>query len=268
MYSNVRGIKGKKASLTETVHEFNHHIFLITETQLRSNNGVSIEGYTFYSKCRTSANGGGVGILIRNDIKMNVTPHVSDRETELMWISLRRKNLPPLIIGTYYGKQENKTTKAEIEREMMLLNEEIAEMKADGEILLAMDGNAKIGILGEPISRNGSLLLRVVEDNDLTIMNKSVKCKGKVTRENTKNAEEKSAIDYIITSKSIEEWIENMVIDEEGTAKIRGKTESDHNTIIIDLKVSDIDKTFRVKRTMREEPASTCRKMGGILRRA
>ena len=154
MYSNIRGIKGKKASLTEILHEFNPHIFLITETQLTSNTGVSIEGYTFYSKCRTSAKGGGVGILFRNDIKTNIAPHFPDRDIELMWISLRRKNLPPLFIATYYGKQENKTTKDEIEREMMLLNEEISEMKQEGEIMIVMDGNAKIGILGEPISRN------------------------------------------------------------------------------------------------------------------
>ena len=212
MYSNVRGIKSKKASITETLHEHNPHLFLITETQLRSNNGVSIEGYTFYSKCRTSSKGGGVGILIRNDIKSNVTPHISDREIELMWISLRRKNVPPLMIGRYYGKQENKTTKAEIEREMMLLNEEITDMKRDGEILLAMDGNAKIGILGEPVSRNGSLLLQVVNDHNMSIINNTSKCKGKVNRVNTKNAAEKSAIDFMVTSENVEKWVERTVL--------------------------------------------------------
>ena len=173
---------------------------------------VSIEGYTFYSKCRTSSKGGGVGILIRNDIKSNVTPHISDREIELMWISLRRKNLPPLMIGTYYGKQENKTTKADIEREMMLLNEEITDMKRDGEILLAMDGNAKIGILGEPVSRNGSLLLQVVNDHNMSIINNTSKCKGKVNRVNTKNAAEKSAIDFMVTSENVEKWVERTVL--------------------------------------------------------
>ena len=70
---------------------------------------------------------------------------------------------------------------------MQTLKEEIMEMQAEGEILLIMDGNAKIGLLNEPISRNGKYLLQVINETHLAIMNKSNKCKGKVTRKNTKN---------------------------------------------------------------------------------
>ena len=59
------------------------------------------------------------------------------------------------MIGTYYGKQESRTSKEEIDREMMQLQEEIKEMLNEGEIILAMDANSKIGILGEETSRNG-----------------------------------------------------------------------------------------------------------------
>ena len=79
-------------------------------------------------------------------------------------------------MGVYYGKQETRTNKEEIQREMMLLNEEIVEMSKDGEIVLCMDGNAKVGILGEPISRNGHLLLEVIESTNLILMNKRHKC--------------------------------------------------------------------------------------------
>ena len=53
-------------------------------------------------------------------------------------------------------------SKQEIQKEMQLLNEEINERKKDGEVILTMDGNAKIGLLGEDISRNGKELLSVV----------------------------------------------------------------------------------------------------------
>ena len=77
---------------------------------------------------------------------------ISNRNIEVIWVSIRRKNLPPIIVGTYYGKQESRTSKEEIEKEMTLLTEELEEMKNEGEVLLTMDGNAKIGLLGEPIS--------------------------------------------------------------------------------------------------------------------
>ena len=249
MYSNIRGLKGKKLSLTSILHENEPHIFLLTETQLRSNTGIAIEGYTFYGRKREGGTGGGVGILIRNDIRQNVAPHTSERNIELMWISIRRKNLPPVIMGSYYGKQETRTNRDEIEREMRLLKEEITEMQNEGEILLAMDGNAKIGILGEDISRNGRLLLQLMDDTGLHIMNKSEKCFGKITRRNTKKEEEKSAIDFIVTNSKVEKWIKKITIDEEGLLRIKGRNETDHNTITIDMIIKNIEKSKREKKT-------------------
>ena len=190
MYSNIRGLKGKKLSLTGILHENDPQIFLLAETQLRTNTGMSINGYTFYGRKREGGSGGGVGVFVRNDIRQNVAPHTSDRCIEMMWISIRRKNLPPLMVGVYYGKQETRTSKNEIEKEMMLLREEIQEMKDEGEIMIAMDGNAKIGILGEEKTRNGKLLLQVFDDAGLKVMNRSKKCDGRVTRMNTKNEDD------------------------------------------------------------------------------
>ena len=153
--------------MNEILHENDPHLFLLTETQLRTNTGNTFEGYTLFGRRREGKVGGGVGILVRNDVKHTTAPHISERDIEIMWVSIRRKQLPPLIVGTYYGKQES-TSKNEIEREMMLLTEEILEMKNEGEILLTMDGNAKIGLLGEEITRNGKRLLEVIENTNLT----------------------------------------------------------------------------------------------------
>ena len=250
MYNNVRGIKGKKESLIEILDEYRPNMFLITETLLKCNTGFNIDGYTFYGKARDKCNGGGVGILVRNDMKNTTAPHISKRDIEIMWLSVRRKKLPPILIGTYYGKQESRTNKTEIEHEMKLLQEEITEMKQEGEIIIAMDANSKIGLMNEPISRNGALIMEVMNETGLEIINKSTKCKGIITRQNTKNKEEKSAIDFVAVSENVEKWILQMTIDEEGIAKIKGKkTPSDHNTIIIDLEIKNLDKTFSVKRT-------------------
>ena len=91
------------------------------------------------------------------------------------------------------------------------------------------------------MTRNGKLLKEVFENHNLVLLNESTKCNGKITRQNTKNLEEKSAIDFIVCSESIEENIISMSIDEEGLIKIKGKTETDHNTILLNIKVDNID---------------------------
>ena len=70
---------------------------------------------------------------------------------------------------------------------MMLLEEEITEMKKDGEVSLAMAAKAKIGILGEDISRNGGALIRTLDDTDLQIVSKSEKCNGKIQKKVVKS---------------------------------------------------------------------------------
>ena len=176
MYTNIRGMKGKVNGLTQVLHEHEPQIFLLTETQLKSNTGIKIKGYTVYSKVRTENSGGGVAILVRNDILKHVAPHISDRKIEIIWVSIRRKQQQPIFVGSYYGKQETRTSKEEIEKEMELLQEEITEMKNEGEVFLAMDGNGKLGLLNETPSRNGKLLQQVFDNMGLLVMNKSKKC--------------------------------------------------------------------------------------------
>ena len=249
MYANVRGLKSKLSGLKEVLYDHNPHVFLLTETQLKSNVGLSIKGYTIYNKIRSKGPGGGVSILVRNDVTKHVAPHISERDIELVWISVRKKDTNPVFIGSYYGKQESRTTNEEIQREMNLLEEEITEMQQEGEIFLGMDGNAKMGILGENISRNGRFLLQLINNTNLTLMNTSDKCQGKVTRKNTNNANEISAIDFVLASESVEKWIEKIIIDEDGLVTIRGKKDTDHNTIISTLIMNNIDHTHIVKRT-------------------
>ena len=165
-----------------------------------------------------------------------------------MWVSVHKNRSKPLFIGVYYGQQESRTSKAEIEMEMSLLKEEINEMKTEGDILITMDGNARIGLLGEETNRNGRLLLNVFHETGLNIINNSNKCKGKITRVNTKNANEKSAIDFVVACDKAEQMVTEMIIDERELYKIKGKNDSDHNIICINLTVNDLNQLKTVKK--------------------
>ena len=77
-----------------------------------------------------------------------------------------------------------------------------------------MDGNAKIGLLGEAIPRNRRLMNEMIEECELVVMNDEAICEGKITRQNRKNEDEKSAIDLIIATYEASQWFRRMIIDE------------------------------------------------------
>ena len=249
LYANIRGLKGKRCSVIEHLHSEEPEMLLLTETLLQTNRDVKIDGYTFFGRARVGQKGGGVGILIRDDIKGRVIPHISERPIELIWVSIRRKNNDPLIIGCYYGRQETRCNKDEITEEMKLLSEEIEEYKKEGEVVVFMDGNGKIGLLGEEKSRNGKMLEEVFDQHNLLVMNRSSKCNGKVTRQNTKNPDEKSAIDFIVAEEIFENRIETMIVDENGLLKMKGEKDTDHNTIILTVRMEEDEKQRPIKKT-------------------
>ena len=74
-------------------------------------------------------------------------------------------NGKPLFIGVNYGLQES-VSPSKIQEEMDNLSDEICQIQNEGDMILCMDANAKIGLLGEDPSRNGKLIkksLRSVE---------------------------------------------------------------------------------------------------------
>ena len=251
MYTNIRGVKGKRSSLIEHIHSENPQIFLLTETLLTTDNDIHIDGYTFFGKARKDRKGGGVGILVQNEIKNSVIPHISDGTIEIIWLSARRKKDPtrPVFIGCYYGKQETRCSKEEILVEMNNLSEEIERFQMEGEVIIFMDGNGKIGLLGEEKSRNGKLLDEVFENHGLVVMNRSERCVGKITRQCTTNKEEKSAIDFVVTGDSMEKEILSMLIDEEGILKVKGQKDTDHNTIVVNLKMEKVNRPKPERKT-------------------
>ena len=241
-------MNSKKDSLYDVILDIQPQMALFTETHLKTNASFKIDNYSFFGKTRDEKSAGGVGILIRNDLKHCVTPHLSNGELEIMWASIKRKRGDPLMIGVYYGKQESRTSKEGIENEMDMLRKEIMEMKCEGEILIVMDGNGKIGLLGEPVSRNGRMLMEVFKQTELEIMNLSTKCEGKVTRIAKRKNEQNSAIDFVVASQGFSHLIKKINIDEEGLHRLSGKCETDHNSIIIETNLCDIQKIQTQKR--------------------
>ena len=141
------------------------------------------------------------------------------------------------------------------------LGHQIAPKAQNNEIIIAGDFNAKLQIdsnsCKQHISRNGKLLREIMDNNDLTPANLKSN-HGIWTRVNRKNAEEKSVIDYILTTKQIARNTQSVIVDEEGNLRIKGKNETDHNTIVMSIRINDPRKpTFREKWNLKNKEGWT-----------
>ena len=111
-------------------------------------------------------------------------------------------------------------------------------------VVIQLDANAKIGkenLKDDPnnVTKNGKILLDVVERQNLTIVNTLDLCKGVITRERASATKsEKSVIDYVVVCEDMKNYLEEMVIDDDriyaltkyaGTMGSKKKVVSDHN---------------------------------------
>ena len=188
-------------------------------------------------------------ILIRNDI----TPHVDipeekfvDNHLEIIWI--RTKSKPPIHIGAYYGKQENCNLDAITEEYENLTDSICGKINGNKELILLGEFNAKLEIVHNEVvqkqSRNGNLLQGLLETTHMRAINISKSHVGTWTRINTRNANEKSVIDYAILTRNLHDRIIESETDENNTLNIRGKQPTDHRAITM---------TIQMKRTHKPE---------------
>ena len=233
MYANANGITGKIDNLKTAAKTHNSHVIAITETKIQGDM-PKLEGYEWISKNRTGKEGGGIAIAVRNDLTNNATlvDDLEDQDQEVIWVEIR-SGPPKQFIGVYYGTQENSPIE-ETEREYSQLTTQIHALQQRGGVILTADFDAKLEINDNHIrhnkSRNGKLLGKLIEDTGLTPINtQQGKCKR--TRQNRDNPMEMSVIDYILVSKQYVNNIEEINVDKIGIYRLRGKADSDHNTI-------------------------------------
>ena len=71
---------------------------------------------------------------------------------------------------------------------------------------------------------------------------------GTWTRVNRNNPNEKSVIDYVIMPEEHSKWITENIVDEQGTMRIKGRKESDHNTMLVTIACTFPKESHTIKR--------------------
>ena len=256
MGSNANGLKAKFDSLLNVINIFDKpSCITIQETKLRTSGLNNIPGYQVFQLNRTGF-GGGLLTAAHDDLAPVLV--TANDEVELLVIQVKIGDKQIRIFNAY-GPQENNFDESlnfwsSLEKEIILSKQE------NCYILIQMDANAKLDSKLHKMSKNGRLLLNLVQRQNLVIFNQLPICKGEVTRHRiTKYCEEKATLDYIVGCDKLSTFIENVVIDEDRlftltkystTKGIIKKCLSDHNIMFSSFNLS-YDK--QVKHTIRRE---------------
>ena len=236
VYVNPQGIMGKITSLNSVAKTTDAHIIALAETKL-GKTPPNTPGYKWINGYRKPG-AGGVALLIRDDIK-HLTKEETDLENqdqEIRWLRLTNGR-NTTYIGIYYGPQE-KVSREEADRQYSQITSQIIKLQKKGEIILVGDFNAKLEInntiVRQEQSKNGEYMQRMLEETNM--IPKSTQADiGHWTRVKRKDTNERSVIDYVLVSEGVEQSIKHIEIDEIGACRLKGKEESDHNTITIEL---------------------------------
>ena len=188
----------------------------LTETLVGENDNIVIDNYEFISNNNKEGKGG-VAIGVRKDIRhMCVEINRQTKEYETLWIKISNNKNINIRIGNIYAPQECRTKKNVIQKMYNhITKHKVESEKLDEKIMIVGDFNCKIGNKirdnKEEISKFGKILLEMVKEQELEILNTNKKCEGLWTRI---EGEQKSVIDYILTSNDDGGHLNNMIIDE------------------------------------------------------
>ena len=152
----------------------------------------------------------------------------------LIWIRINTTTRP-LFLGAYYGPQE-KVDRGSVYREYQKIRITINQLKDKGDIIIIGGwSRSRSTTHQQQTSRNGTLLAQLLEDTNTQTPTTSTETLH-WTRVNRNNPNEKSIIDYVIADANIAKQITELKIDDIGLLTLRGKKETDHNTITLTVK--------------------------------
>ena len=154
-----------------------------------------------------------------------------------------------IALAVIYGKQES-AKKEDAEQQFQKLTTHTNMLQETHRVIILGDLNAKIEITQpdhqQKQSRNGKMLTKYVNDTDMVTVNTHKNYQGSWARVNTNNSIEKSIIDYIIVSKSLEPSITESSTDNNNLYTIKGANQTDHNVITATIKTT-IEQTTQNK---------------------
>ena len=264
LYVNINGIKSKITSTNRIIEELEPELIAIVESKMGEDEPLELKNYEIFRNDRDK-DGGGVLIAVKENIVKTITDVRKEKQhEESIWIDIDGKK--KYRIGVIYMPQEDQTTTPELKKIYNRMSKEISEAgKENRTIILMGDFNCKVGkaIEGnkDTVSKGGKILMKMIEEENLSLVNNLKVCKGKWTwhrRMKESGIEKKSIIDYFIVNEEFSSAVTQALIDEEKeytpfrrqTKGEDGRVYSDHRSIIVDMKSAINDHTMKPMKCM------------------
>jgi exonuclease III len=240
-YQNIRGIKSKLESLREKIEEYSPTVVCITETHLLDTEPMSLEGYKIFRNDRDSMGGGSL-IAVSEAIDSICTEVDKEKEGgETFWLTIDNTRIK-IRLGVIYAPQESRNKIPVYKKLYKRIENQIEEAKERAQKLLILgDFNCKVGEAiknnKSEISKSGKLLTKMIEKENLCLINSLDVCDGLWTRV---EGECRSVLDYVLMRNEDEAAVKYMKIDEDREHSPLGYengqcTCSDHNVITMEI---------------------------------
>ena len=146
----------------KVINFFQPDILCMTETWLRGDEVVMFDGYEWFGHNRTSVSrkavrgSGRVGVLVKESVLLDWSVKVVDVQLEdVMWVKLEQKETSQVVfIGVCYFPPAGSSREIDIEERFHVLSEQVVQFKAEGQIVVCGDFNARCGGMSD---RDGEL---------------------------------------------------------------------------------------------------------------
>lgn len=187
LYLNARSIKNKSEEipLIYNTLKTDIHVIAITETFVRNGEEQFFEfdGYTAHYSSRPNRGGGGVAVLVKNNIKHEMKDKWSDNENSIINVQIQLNNKQYNILNVY---RPPNTNAIKISDFLTTLHHHVNKLKNSNTIIT---GDFNFNTLNEE-DQQVQAYLNVMHSNGMYICNKSI-----ITRDLTK-----TALDHIYTN--------------------------------------------------------------------
>ena len=239
--------------MVDNVNHLGAGIIILQETHFKRKGKLNkqLGDFEIFESIRKKQKGGTLIAAHKSLDPILIEEYSEDFELLVIEIKLGGKDVR-IISG--YGPQENWKV-CDKKPFFKALEDEIVKANISGKLVyIEMDANAKLGpdvIEGDPHqqSENGKLLHDIITRHGLIVMNSvRAKCSGKITGKRvTKKVNEQSIIDFVIVCNSMEYIISEVIIDEDRKHVLTRYTktkkgpivkESDHNSIVTNIKAT------------------------------
>ena len=210
------------------------NLVCLTETQKKQDSILISKNVVNINSMREKKDrkGGGLMILYRKNNKMNFNK-IENKNKNILEIEGRCLGIKLRIVLVYFDVRKG-TKGTNANKPIQRAVEKIIEKEEEEALIILGDFNGHIGIIKEtrPLDKNGKMILRWLDDYNLTLLNLDEKCEGAFTRT---IKDQKSIVDYVLINKKMYNRFKEMKIDENKEIYDR----SDHNLITVNFMVKN-----------------------------